>query len=193
MSCDVEILEENGFYSLKNCDFEAKVDFNGRLNYLKLLNDTTLIDNAYENINGKDIGYQYATARSTTIRFESELEHLAVEKIIGFDKHKITLDVYIISKKETEIDFSIAFSVRRFFDYFMLKNEKFYIENFSEKDTDDLLFVNENQNLYFGCVFKENMKLSLDKNQQNILFKLNLKNRLFEKDFFMISFTCSLV
>ncbi len=183
---------ENGFV-LKNIDFEIKINRNGLVESLGITNVRhDIICNSSFVLNVSNVlSEPFISQFSSLVSFEFDTEFGEAKRVFTIKEKAFVLDDILVANKESQVDYKLGFCFKDF-DYFMVGKNSFNIEEPISTNANDLLLVNEKQDIYFGCIFKETMELNFAKDKdQNI--ELVKKVSLGKSDMLIFSYTFSLV
>lgn len=191
----VGIKEVNTNYILENRDLSINLNKLGLIDgwYIKSLSKNIIEKGSFKILSANDLSEPYINVLSTTISFEFNTYFGELKRVYSIKEKIIVLDDIIISKNECNINYSLQFQFINLFDYFMVGKEKFSIENDINIEAKDLLLVNEEKNIYIGCIFKESMDFCFKSKRSLLSFSLSSKVNLKAMDMFVFSYTFSLV
>ncbi len=191
----VGIKEVNTNYILENRDLSINLNKFGLMDgwYIKSLSKNIIEKGSFKILSANDLSEPYINVLSTAISFEFGTHFGELKRVYSIKEKTIVLDDIIISKNECNISYDLQFQFIKLFDYFMVGKEKFSIENDINIKAKDLLLVNEEKNIYVGCIFKESMDFYFKSKKSLLSFSLSSKINLKAMDMFVFSYILSLV
>ena len=190
-----EIEEKENYLSLRNADFIINIDNTGKILSWQLKDKgITLISTAsFADKFTIETEEPFASSLSSSVVFEMDFENGQIKKVFNIREKSLVVDIYFITLKPMSIDYGFDLKFNNWMDYMMISKDRFELERNIEKQAKDFLLVNEKQNIYFGCIFKE--EANLEAKPTNNLLNISLTNtlELTENDMFMLSYTFALV
>ncbi|WP_022671216.1 hypothetical protein [Hippea alviniae] len=190
-----EVEEKESYFSLKNTDFIINIDNTGKILSWQVKNKgITLISTAsFEDKLSIETEEPFASSTSSSAIFERDFENGQIKKVFNIREKSLVVDIYFITLKPMSIDFGFELKFNNWMDYMMISKDRFELKESIEQQAKDFLLVNEKQDIYLGCIFKEEANLKAE--PTNNLLNISLTNtlELTENDMFMLSYTFALV
>ena len=190
-----EIEEKENYLSLRNADFIINIDNTGKILSWQLKDKgiTLISTTSFADKFSIETEEPFASSLSSSVVFEMDFENGQIKKVFNIREKSLVVDIYFITLKPMSIDYGFDLKFNNWMDYMMISKDRFELERNIEKQAKDFLLVNEKQNIYFGCIFKE--EANLEAKPTNNLLNISLTNtlELTENDMFMLSYTFALV
>ncbi len=192
----VNIKKKNGSFLAENKTFILEINQNGWIKTLNVKNksiELTKNETLYVKSNQIKPDRPYINTLSSVITAEFDTDFGSLNRIYTIKENAFTIDDVVVSSSKVSFYYTCIAGFTTIFDYFMVGKKRFNLNETKNLEGDDLLLVNEKEDLYLGCVFKNKMNIHYKNENDLMIFQLNLNIDLMPADMFLFSYNFSLV